>query len=237
MSELEKKAMGPKAKMALKILAGVGGVGAVGGAGVGGYRFGANRMGNAMAEEFTEQNALKNEGIINRFNSMNALENKQITSQAYRQGAIDLLNKLKYASRPAVGDGTGPYGRGMGPGMGRADGTGLMKQSSDETMEKIATAAMIDELEKIALDIPGLATKFKGGAGRAKEFVMKKLQPYIERLKTSFTGKVKGTGDSGFASNIHSAKADNSYVNTVREAIKKRKNSNKGGMPLASIFA
>jgi len=188
---MEKKALSNLAKM---LLVGAGGV-AVGGAAasIPAYRYGANKMGDVMAREFTTANIAENEGIVNRFNNMNAVENKQITEQAYRQGAIDLLNKLKYDSQPQVGDGTGPYGRGMGPGMGRADGTGLMKESSLD-LEKIAEEAFYDELEKMGwgAGIKALAQTGYGVLKGSFKNLGKAGKSVISATKATTEGGAKG---------------------------------------------
>jgi len=80
---MNKTALDPKAITALKVLLGSG---AIGGAGYGGYRYGANKVADTMAQEFTEQNAIENQNIADSFNDFNVDENQQIAQNAFLKG-------------------------------------------------------------------------------------------------------------------------------------------------------
>lgn len=84
---MEKTALSPKAKVALKLLAGLGAAGGVGvGGGVVGYRKGAGDVADAMAQEFTIQNATENQAIADSFKAFNINENRQIANNAFQKG-------------------------------------------------------------------------------------------------------------------------------------------------------
>lgn len=170
------KSIANKIKSYLKSGALIGG-GGVAGAGAmyyPAYKSGAEDIGDAMATEFTIRNQAENQAIANRFNEYNKKENQILANRAYAKGVQD------YAKRYGIPDGTGPYGRGAGPGGGRADGTGLKKTSSQniELMDKIAEESFVNELEKISA---GVVDSLKG-AGKFLKGKAKSGMAPLERL-------------------------------------------------------
>lgn len=68
----------------------------------------------------------KKPAIAKEFASMTPKGTK-LPEKVKKKNNPGVLGNFKLKKIPGVPNGTGPYGRGLGPGMGRADGTGLKR--------------------------------------------------------------------------------------------------------------
>jgi len=102
---MEKTALNPKALTALKILKSAGALGGAGIAGgVIGHRRGVMRTADAMANEFSSQNALENQAIAENFNAFNQDENRRIASNAFMKGVEYAMSGEEMGKESAFDD-------------------------------------------------------------------------------------------------------------------------------------